>query len=226
MGRCHHIHGNYRIEQQIPEGYIEQTEPHYHQPHYRTAAESDAQAGIQGGARSICRTCRGIRGCLHTEKTGKPGEEPAGKEGYRNPGVLDAEAVSHNREKNYQPQEHPAHNLILLAEVGHGAFAHGGGNLHHLRSALALFHHLTVEIPGKAECQNGSGWNQPEKQSVHSINRIKRLNESLKVLIWNEISKRLTEFMPGPGKTISPARYGQAIRSLFYRYSRAAGGYH
>ena len=47
MSGCHHIHRDNRIEQQIPEGYIEQAKPHYNQPHYRTAAESDAQTRIQ-----------------------------------------------------------------------------------------------------------------------------------------------------------------------------------
>ena len=47
MSGCHHIHRDNRIEQQIPEGYIEQAKPNYNQPHYRTAAESDARTRIQ-----------------------------------------------------------------------------------------------------------------------------------------------------------------------------------
>ena len=218
MGGCHHIHRDNCVEQQIPERNVEQAEPHYNQSHYRAAAESDTQTRVQRVARGIRRTRRSIRSRLHSEKSGKTGEESACKESYRNPRVLHSEAVSHNREENHQPQEHPAHNLILLTEIGHGAFAHGSGNLNHLRSSLTLFHHLTVEIPGKAKCQNGSGWNQPEKQLVHSINRIKRLNESLKVLIWNEISKRLTEFMPGRERFIlSLQPYRRQLPSAYCR---------
>ena len=106
---------------------------------------------------------------------------------HRNHGIFAVGSDRHlyltSLQKLQKSQKHPSHNLILLTEIGHGAFAHSSGNLNHLRSSLTLFHHLTMEIPGKAKRQNGSGRYQPEKQLVHSINRIKRLNESLKVLI-------------------------------------------
>ena len=47
MGGCHHIHRNYRIEQQIPERNIEQAKPDHNEPHHRTTAESNTQTGIQ-----------------------------------------------------------------------------------------------------------------------------------------------------------------------------------
>ena len=162
MGGCHHILRNHCIQQQIPERYIKQTKANHDQSHHRTAAESHSQSGIQRTAGCIGSTRRSVCSRLHAQKAGESGEESSGKESNRHPGVLHSETVCHNGEKDNQPQKYPAHNLVLLAKVRHSTFAHSSGNLNHLRRTLTLFHHLTMEIPGKTKCHNRSGWNQPE----------------------------------------------------------------
>ena len=47
MSRCQCVGGNHRIQQQIPERYIEQPQSDYYESHYRTTAESDSQSGVQ-----------------------------------------------------------------------------------------------------------------------------------------------------------------------------------
>ena len=162
MGRGQCVRRNHGIQQQVPEGNVEQSESDHYQSHDRSATESDAQTAVQRGACGIGGTCGSIGSGLHAQESGKSGEESAGQEGYRYPMVLYIEAVGHDGEQDYQSEEDHPDDFVLLFQVRHGAFAYGGGNLHHLRSSFALFHHLAVEVPGKTEGQDRSDGYNPE----------------------------------------------------------------
>ena len=156
------VGGNDSLQQEIPEGNVQQTQPHDHQAHHRATAEGDAQAGVERAAGGVCRAGGSIGGRLHAQKAGQAGEETAGQEGDGHPRVLHVEAVGHDGKHEGQAHKHEGHDLVLLFEVRHRPLADGGGDFHHLRGTLTFFHHLPVEIPGERQCQDRRCRHQPK----------------------------------------------------------------
>ncbi len=136
-------------EDDEPERDVEQGQADDDEAHDRAAAEGDPEAGVEGVFGRVGRPRRGVGRGLHPEEAGQAGEEAAGEEGHRDPGVLDLEDEGHERQQDDQADEDHGHDLVLLFEVGHGAFADIGGDPGHVLGALALLFHLVVEEPGE-----------------------------------------------------------------------------
>ena len=151
-----------------PDGDIQQAQPHDGEPHDGTAAEGHFESGVETAHGGVGRAPGSISGGFHTHEAGQAGEEAAGKESERYPGVLYAEPIGQDGEKHSQHRKNNNHYLVLLFQVRHGAFAHILGNLLHGRRALPFLHHLMEEPPGKEKCHHRSGGDKIEKVS-HSV---------------------------------------------------------
>ena len=159
------------VQNDVPERNVEQAEAHDHQSHHRTAAEGDLQAAVQRLPRGIGRTGRSVGRGLHAEVARKPREKAAGDEGEGNPAVLHPGAISQPGEKQRQRRKDDADDLVLLAQVGHGALAHVRGDLAHARRTLVLALHQAVKRPCEGQGDDGRGRHDPEnRRNVHIIN--------------------------------------------------------
>ena len=157
------------VQNQIPERNVEQSEAHDHEPHDGAAAEGDLQAAVERLPRGVGRTGRGIGRGLHAEEASQAREEAAREEGEGNPRVLHARAVSQVGEEERQDEEDDEDDLVLLAQVGHGALADMRGDFAHTLRALVLALHPRVEDPRHRQRDEGSGGHEPENgRSVHS----------------------------------------------------------
>ena len=75
-------------------------------------------------------------------------------------------------EDDYEDEEDDEDDLVLLAQVGHGAPAHVPGDLAHARRAFILALHRTVKRPSQQQGDNRGSGNEPENgRNVH-FNRI------------------------------------------------------
>ena len=160
------------FEDDVPERNVEQAQPHYDQPHHRAAAECDLQAAVERLARGVGRTRRSVGRGLHAEIAGQSRKESARQEGEGHPRVLHPGAVGQIGEKQRQHHEYDGDDLVLLAQVGHGAPAHVPGDLAHARRAFILALHRTVKRPSQQQGDNRGSGNEPENgRNVH-FNRI------------------------------------------------------
>ena len=169
--RPRHLHEAF--EDNIPERDVQQPEPHDHEPHHGAAAEGDLQAAVERLACGVGRACRGVGRGLHAEITGKPRKETARQEGEGHPGVLHPGAVGQVGEEQRQDDEYDQHDLVLLAQVGHGALAHVLGDLAHARGTFVLALHAAVKCPGYGQSNDSSGRDDPENQRNVHFDRIK-----------------------------------------------------
>ena len=81
------------IQHQVPDRYIEQSQPHHHQPHNRPRAKSHLKPRIQGVLGSIGSTRRGERGGAHAYEARQRREEAPREECERHPAILHAQPV-------------------------------------------------------------------------------------------------------------------------------------
>ena len=148
------------VQDDPPDGDVEQAEAHYGEAHHGAGAERYLEAGIKAPARCIGSTAGSEGGGLHPDEACEAGEETAGEECERNPGVLDAESVREDREEYGEHDEDYDHYLVLLLEVSHGSLTHVLRDLLHSRGTLVLLLHLTVEDECEEEREdrrNGNG---------------------------------------------------------------------
>ena len=156
------------IQDEEPDGDIEQTEAYHHQAHHGTRAEGHLETLVERVAGCIGRAGRSIGSGLHTEETSQAGEETTGEEGKRHPFVLCMEHVGHEGKDDGQHDEHDEYHLVLLFQVGHGSLAHILSNFNHSRCSLALLHHLREEEPCHSQCAHRSDGNNPKDSRNHS----------------------------------------------------------
>ena len=139
------------LEDQPPEGNVEEAETDDGQAHDGAAAERDLQAAVERTHGRVGGAGGGVGGRAHADETGEAGEETARQEGERDPAVLDMEAIGQDGEQARKDDEYDDHDLVLLAEIGHRALADILGNLLHGRRPFAFLHHLVVEEPGEEQ---------------------------------------------------------------------------
>ena len=70
--------------------------------------------------------------------------------------------ISHERKQQCENYEHDQDNLVLLLDIGHGTFPDILGYFSHGWSTFVLLPHLSIEEPGKKQCQDRCGRNQIE----------------------------------------------------------------
>ncbi len=156
------------FEDDVPERNVEQPEPHYDQPHHRAAAECDLQAAVERLARGVGRTRRSVGRGLHAEIAGKSRKESARQEGEGHPRVLHPGAVGQIGEKQRQHHEYDRDDLVLLAQVGHGALAHVPA-ISRMRGVPSSSRFIAaVKRPSSAQGDNRGSGNDPENgRNVH-----------------------------------------------------------
>lgn len=102
------------VEDEKPDGNVEQTEAYYHQSHHGTAPEGDVKGRTKSRASRIGRTTRGIGGGLHAKETGQTREETTRKESEGHPRVLYFQHIGHEGEQQSEYDEGDKHDLVLL----------------------------------------------------------------------------------------------------------------
>ena len=174
-GHQHHaaavggVAGGVEVDEHKPEHDVREPEPHHHEPHHRTAAKSDLQRLAEGALRRRGGARGGAGRGLHAEVAGERREEPAEDKGHGQPGVLDAEPVGEVRKEPRHHREHQQHDLVLLAQIGHGAGAHMAADGAHLVVALILRLHLAEEAPREHHGDEGGEGGDPEHGLGHDI---------------------------------------------------------
>ena len=106
-------------------------------------------------------------GRLHAQIAGQTGEETACEKGNGYPGVLHVEDIGHDGKEKGEADENQSHDLVLLAQVGHGTLAYGGGDVLHPFGAFGLGFHVAVEVPRKEQGHHGRYGNEPKKLCFH-----------------------------------------------------------
>ncbi len=162
LGRCTHAEcehggGNHderlglaglmdeRVQHDPPDRNIQQAEAHDGQTHHGAASERELKAAVQRALGGVGRPCRGICCCTHTYVSCQTGEETAGKECERYPGVLDMEAIGQKCEQNRKDNEYDNNYFVLLLQIGHRALTDVLGYLSHSRGAFVFLLHLLEE---------------------------------------------------------------------------------
>jgi hypothetical protein len=155
------------FQDEEPEGDVEKSQTDDDKAHHRAAAEGDPETGVERFAGGLSRAGRGVGGRFHAEESGQSGKESAAQEGHRNPGILDFEDKGQNGQNERQEEKDDHDDLVLLLEVGHGAFADMESDPSHALVAFGRFFHLTVKIKSERERQSRAHRRQPEHQVGH-----------------------------------------------------------
>ena len=134
-----------RIQHDPPDADVQQAEAHDGQAHHGAGAEREFEAAVQRALSGVGRPCRGICGCAHAHVARQTGEETAGEECERHPGILDVQSVRQEREQERQNDKYYDNDFVLLLEIGHCPFAHILCDLFHGRGAFVFFLHLLEE---------------------------------------------------------------------------------
>ena len=134
-----------RIEHDPPDADVQQAEAHDGQAHDGAGAERELEAAVQRALGGIGRPCRGVCCRAHAHVSCQTGEETAGEECERHPGVLDVQSVGEEREQKRQDNEYDDNDFVLLLEIGHCPFAHILCDLFHGRGAFVFLLHLLEE---------------------------------------------------------------------------------
>ena len=154
------FHMSYGIDQfvqnQVPQGDVQQTEADNDQSHDRTGTECDSQAFIQAFAGALSGTGGRIGGGFHTEETAQAAEKSASQECDGNKGVLHA-FVRQKCEDRQQHNEDQCYDLVLAEQIRIRTFTHVRGNFDHGFGAFRGAHHLLIEVDGKAQSQDRAG---------------------------------------------------------------------
>ena len=152
------------VENKIPSRNIQQAEAHHGKAEHGAGAERELKALVEAVlliAASLGHTAGGIGSRLHADETGQTREEAAGQEGDGHNLVLQV-VECHHGEDDGQDNEDESHYLVLLLQVGHGAFAHVAGDFFHAVCPFVRLLHAAVELCGKSKRHQGSCRNNPE----------------------------------------------------------------
>ena len=164
VGKC--------LEDQVPRRNVQQREAHHGKAHDSSRAESHLKPVVKRLPRCPGRAGGGVSGRLHAHISGQGREESASQEGHRHPVVLQIEKGQHQKEHR-QADKDDAHHLVLLAEVGHGAFAHGFCYFLHEERAFVPLLHRRIEVEGHGERHKGRHGSNPEQRMHHRANKIR-----------------------------------------------------
>ena len=102
------------VENEKPDGNVEQTEAYYHQSHHGAAPEGDVKGRTKSCAGRIGRATRGIGGGLHAKEAGQAGEETTRKESEGHPRILYLQHIGHEGEQQGEYDEGDKHDFVLL----------------------------------------------------------------------------------------------------------------
>src|SRR5690606_10357111 len=154
------------IQDDKPQGNIEQSQTYHYQTHYRSASESDLQTGVQRFSGRVGCSGRSHGGGFHTQVTGHTGKETSREKCERHPWVLKIEAICQHRKKCSKQHKKDEHYLVLLLQVSHGSLAYVRSYFFHNVGSFFCFPHLPVKMQGKKQGQQRGRRNNP-KYVVH-----------------------------------------------------------
>ena len=159
-GGC--LAGIYGVQNNKPDGDIEQTESYHDKSHHGTAAEGYLQSLVKSCTSPMSCTRRSIGSRFHSEEACQSGEETTRKECERNPRILHFQHVSHEGEDDGEHHEDDGHHLVLLLEISHRTFSYMRRNLFHSVGSLIFLHHRTEEEPCHTQCYNAGYRDEPK----------------------------------------------------------------
>ena len=132
------------VEQEIPEGDVEQAEADDRKAHDRAGAEGNLQAAVEAFRAALGRARRGVGGGLHPDEAAERRKEAGGQEGDRHEGVEHARK-RHRSENGDEHDERDEHDLVLPEKVGERTFAHMARDLLHAVVPWRGLQHAEIE---------------------------------------------------------------------------------
>ena len=150
------------IQNNKPNGDVEQSKTYDGESHDGTRAESNLKTSIETLARSIGSTGRSVGSGLHAEESCKTREESSRKECKRNPRVLHVQAIGHEGKQSAEHHKDNAYDLVLLLQVGHCSVTHIECDLFHTWRTFVGCHHLAEENIRHTQCHDRCDGHEPE----------------------------------------------------------------